>query len=71
MLISEAIKQLQAHDEDEEIVFAYWDKKLLFPMETNEEWSDFVRKVDNKYEWCYVNQNFEEIMQFIRTEEKK
>ena len=52
MYVSEALRYLQAMNEDDEIMIAWWTKED-FPSISKEDWDKHISKVYSKHDWSW------------------
>ena len=59
MKVSEALKYLQALNEDDEIIIAWWTKEM-FPSISKEDWDEHISAVCNHHDWSYEHAAIED-----------
>ena len=57
MKASEAIKLLQAYDDDEELIVAWWDKEMFTT--SDEDWDKLAYYVSQKMDWSRTHEDLE------------
>tara|TARA_R100000773_G_scaffold20214_1_gene18117 strand:- start:629 stop:835 length:207 start_codon:yes stop_codon:yes gene_type:complete len=57
MKVSDAIKHLQAYDDDEELIMAWWDKESFSI--SDEDWDKLANYVSRKMDWSRAHEDLE------------
>ena len=61
MKVKDILAALEGNDPEEELIIAWWERTGFDEDLSEDEWNNFVYKVDQKMDWSYTHDTLNEM----------